>query len=345
MRVCATEMDEKVHWPPGRAGQAGDAADMFFGGFCATDLDDLIGDEMEEFEFYDLAELRDGFYDAFFLSNGDRSGADLDDALVGRPLNGAAILRWSTIRAYAESQAQHATQLVQELATTRAGLQLLKDFLGFFAAYALCLVDPVRAWLGGGRYSYVLVVSAVYNHPGRTVGAQMDGAVGTIVGTAVGLGWGALGLWLSTASAPARAGFAGILAAFLLSFLVVLSLLRATFARLYQAVICAGIAVAFALLAEVSPGPPRWERFFSYGVSWALGQAVSMAICVLFLPDAGSRPLATAFNYSFKVMLVCQHAFTLLPAHCADRSTGGRRAWCFLNPTMPAGAVSLHEPL
>jgi uncharacterized membrane protein len=124
--------------------------------------------------------------------------------------------------------------------TTRAGIKLTKSFSAFFIAYILCLVPVINDWLG--RYSYVMVLSTIINHPGRTCGAMLDGVLLTVLGTAAGLGWGAFALWLSDSTTVAADGYGGILATFLLLFMGIIAAVRTYFIRSYQMVLCAGIA-------------------------------------------------------------------------------------------------------
>ena len=56
-----------------------------------------------------------------------------------------------------------------------------------------------------------MAISVIVNHPGRPIGSQIDGAFMTVLGTFAGLGWGALALYVSTSTGPARSGYGGIL--------------------------------------------------------------------------------------------------------------------------------------
>ena len=136
-----------------------------------------------------------------------------------------------------------------------------------------------------------MVVSAIVNHPGRSVGSQIDGLFLTTLGTVAGLGWGSLALYTSTSTAPARAGYGGVLATFLVMFAAAIAWLRCLFMRFYQAVICAGIAICYTCLANTSEAV-GWRKVFDYGIPWVLGQALCLLIAALIFPDTGSRSLA-----------------------------------------------------
>lgn len=251
---------------------------------------------------YGVTEMRDGFFDAVFFPPEEfdadellrRAGATLPYAFRKKdPLSVTNFLpkQWHEVKSVA-----------RRVTTTRAGIKLLKSFLAFFVTYVLCLVPRIQSWLG--RYSYVMVVSAIINHPGRTLGAQVDGAIATTLGTATGLGWGAFGLWLSTVTATARLDYGAILAAFLFIYIFAIACIRSYYIRTYQLVLCAGISISYTCLAEVAGSSVSWSKLLDYGVPWVVGQAVALTICATIAPDAGARPLAVALHQAFGVMLV-----------------------------------------
>ncbi|KAI1141707.1 hypothetical protein F5Y05DRAFT_373511 [Hypoxylon sp. FL0543] len=250
---------------------------------------------------YGISELRDGFFDAVFLPP---ERVDFQDLMRQAELTLPYAFRKKdplSIRNFLPKQWHEIKGVVRRVTTTRAGIRLVKSFLAFFIAYILCLIPSVRARLG--RYCYVMVISTIINHPARTLGAQVDGTVQTIIGTATGLGWGAFGLWVSTATATARIGYGGILAVFLFLYIFLAACLRSYYIRTYQAVICAGIAISYTCLAEVSGNKVSWSKLLAYGIPWVLGQAISLVICCTVVPDAGARPLAVSLHQAFAVML------------------------------------------
>ena len=239
---------------------------------------------------YGLEESRDGFFDASFVRPLKRDHEDLmrkaeetlPDAFrkKNQPLS---------VSGFLPQQLREAKVFFQRISTTRAGVRLLKTFLGFFITYIICLIPASRNWLG--RYNYIMVVSAIVNHPGRAIGSQVDGAILTILGTVTGLAWGSLALYVSTSTATAQSGYGGILATFLAVFAVLIGWLRSVFIRLYQAVLCAGIAIVYTCLADTSQSV-GWRKVFDYGIPFVLGHGVCLIIAVVVFPDAGSRSLA-----------------------------------------------------
>ena len=239
---------------------------------------------------YGLEESRDGFFDALFYRPLKRdhealmskAAETLPDAFrkKNHPLS---------FRRFIPQQLREAKAFFRRTSSSRAGIRLLKSFLGFFIAYIICLIPASRDWLG--KYNYIMVVSALFNHSGRAIGSQLDGFVLTIIGTIAGLGWGSLALYTSTSTATAQAGYGGILATFLVTFAAVIGWLRCGFIRLYQALICAGAAIVYVCLADTSESV-GWKKVFDYGIPWTLGQAVCLIVAILVFPDAGSRPLA-----------------------------------------------------
>ncbi|ETS78266.1 hypothetical protein PFICI_10328 [Pestalotiopsis fici W106-1] len=258
-------------------------------------------DDAETLDTYGVFELRDGFFDAVFYPP---EQVDLDDLMWHAKLTLPYAFRKQdplSITNFLPRQCHEVKSVLRKVTQTRAGIKLLKSFLGFFIAYILCLVPSIRSWLG--QHSYIMPISAILNHPGRALGAQVEGTILTIIGTAAGLGWGAFGLWLSSVTSSARVGFGGILATFLCIFIFVIACLRSYYIRTYQMIICAGIAVCYTCLADVSGDGVTWSKLLHYGVPWALGQAIALLPCVLVAPDAGARPLAVALHNAFSVMV------------------------------------------
>ncbi|KAI1827356.1 hypothetical protein F4861DRAFT_405891 [Xylaria intraflava] len=252
-------------------------------------------------ETHGVNEVRDGFFEAVFLPPED---ADVHALMMYAEETLPLAFEKNdplSISLFFPTQYHAACNVVRRVTTTRSGIKLLKSFLGFFIAYILCLIPKIQDRFG--RYVYIMAISAILNHPGRSLGAQVDGTLLTILGTATGLGWGAFGLWLSTITAPAQIGFGAILGLFLFIFIFVNACLRSYFTRIYQLVICAGIAISYTCLAEVSATSISWNKLLAYGIPWLMGQAVSLVVCVLIAPDAGSRPLAVGMHQVFDFMV------------------------------------------
>jgi hypothetical protein len=158
----------------------------------------------------------------------------------------------------------------------------------------------------------MIAVSVILNHPARTLGAQIEGAIFTTIGTAAGIGWGVTGLLLSTSTTAASNGYGGILALFLALFMAVVAWTRSFYARFYQMVVCAGVAIIFTVLAQTQGNIIVWEKLRNYAVPWLLGQAIALLVNCTIFPDAGARPLALVFHNSFSLMLVCTTLSSLM---------------------------------
>jgi len=271
--------------------------------WASSNLDRFIhGEEDFDLETYGLTEYREGFFDASFLKPRLVDREELD--IKARKTLPATFRQRHplSLKAFLPRQWHDIKHVITVVTTARPGIKLFKSFIAVFAAYILCLVPSVRQWLG--QYSYIMVASAVINHPGRTVGAQIDGAISTILGTVTGLGWGAFGLWLSTSTLEAQIGYGAILAVFLAIYIAIVAAIRSYFIRLYQFVICAGMAISYACLSDVSGSVVVWKKLKDYGIPWVLGQAICLLACVLWFPDAGARRLAVSLNDAFETMMV-----------------------------------------
>ena len=248
----------------------------------------LVGVDVE-LDSYDVDELRDGFFDACFYRPVNR-----DPIIMARrtsetlPLSLMPHERLPFLRS-SQQQALLLMQTAKGIMTSRSGIKLCKSFLGYFISYVMCLVPITKAWLG--NYSYIMVVSAIINHPGRSIGSQIDGAVMTTLGSLAGLLWGTLAVYVATWSSTGDSGYGGLLAFFFVIFSAVLGWLRCFFLRLYQAILCAGIALCYACLADTLNGF-GWIRFTQYIIPWVLGQAAALLVSVIVFPAAGTRPIA-----------------------------------------------------
>ncbi|KAF5634337.1 BRE4-like protein [Fusarium sp. NRRL 25303] len=263
-------------------------------------IDQIISDDRMNMDTYGVAEMRDGFFDALFLKPDpidpdevvERSKAALPKEFEkSHPLSAKHFL---------PRQLHEFKSVIRKVATTRAGIQLLKSFLAFFIAYILCLIRPIHDLLGYN--DYIMVVSTIINHPGRNLGSQVDGTVGTIIGTAAGLAWGYVAILISESTNDALKVYGWILIVVSAVFFAGIALIRSIFIRLYQTVLCAGIALAFTTLGLTDGDAFTWHKPLQYGIPWLLGQAIALAVNCLVFPDAGNRLLAVAFHRSFNTM-------------------------------------------
>ncbi|KZF22317.1 hypothetical protein L228DRAFT_221161 [Xylona heveae TC161] len=262
-------------------------------------IDELLPQEDLDLETYGLEEYRDGLFDAMFFQPPPLDKVKLlKDAEKTLPFPLSKPRPWVP-REIIPKHWHDMTHLAYRLTRTRAGVKLAKSFICYFAAYIICLIPACRRWLG--PYNYIMAISAVLNHSGRSVGSQLDGTFLTILGTAAGLGWGSLALYVSTATAPSREGYGGILSVFLVLFTAIIAWVRCYYMRFYQAVICAGVAICFMCLADVGTNV-SWRRVFDYGIPWVLGQAICLIVGICVSPDAGTRSMAFAIHNSFKAI-------------------------------------------
>ena len=255
-------------------------------------LEHLLRNVDVQLDTYGVEEFRDGFFDASFyrpltLNRPEMMRKASETLPVSfhehHPLS---------LHRFLPEQWHGVVAFIRQISTTRAGINLAKSFLGYFIAYLICLIPASNRFLG--PYNYILTISLIIHHGGRSVGSQIDGALLTILGTAAGLGWGSLALYVSTSTTAAKVGYGGVLAAFLLFFTVTIGWLRCVYLRFFQAILCAGIAILYCLANTSGMEPDRvgWKKIFDYGIPWGLGQALGLIVCMTIFPEAGSRPLA-----------------------------------------------------
>ena len=243
-----------------------------------------------DLDTYGLSELRDGFFDpAFYRPRTREMDFDGDDDIKDHLPAAFRKYHPLSIRRFIPQQWREFREFLLQLQKFSLGTRMLKSFLGYFIAYIICLISISQNWLG--KYNYIMVISATVNHSGRPLGSQIDGAFMTILGTVAGLGWGSLALYVSTSTGPARLGYGGVLATFLVIFAAAIAWLRCMFMRFFQAVICAGIAICYTCLADTSEAV-GWRKVFNYGIPWLFGQALCLIVSACIFPDTGSRSLA-----------------------------------------------------
>ena len=257
-------------------------------------LEYLLASIDTEMDTYGLDELRDGFFDASFYRPLDRDRATMTRrASETLPLS----LMYQQHLSLSQSCIQQALLLIimiRTIVTSRAGIKLVKSFLGVFLCYILSLIPTTKAWLG--KYSYIATISAIINHPGRSVGSQIDGAILTTMGTLVGLLWGGLAQYASSFDFSNSAGRGGVLAVFLVLYTAFFGWLRCSYLRFYQANLAAGIAICYACLINAPPVSFR-GRLTDYIIPWEIGQAIALVVCSFGFPAAGTRPLCKPIRY------------------------------------------------
>ena len=276
-----------------------------------------------DLDTYDLQEHRDGFFDASFCRPSNRDHVQMMiDASETLP-EGFLRKKPLSLRGFIPQQWHELLDIIKQITTSRAGVKLLKSFSGFLITYLMCLIPASRDWLG--RYNYIMVMSTIINHSGRPLGSQIDGTVLTVVGTAAGLGWGSLALYASTSTNPARSGYGGVLATFLVLFTAAIAWLRCVYMRFFQAGISAGIAICYICLADTSR-IIGWRKVFDYGIPWVLGQVVCLLVSILVFPDLGTHSIGIAFHRSLKAI----EDGLVLPRQ-EKRHSRQNLAWNFVN--------------
>lgn len=262
-------------------------------------IDRLLDDD-EDVDFFNINEARDGFFDAPFSRFQKSDEKDLLEMAKKTLPPSMRKPHAHSPTALLSNQLLAMKAVLISVCTTKAGVKLMKSFLAFFIAYILCLILPIRLWLG--EYSHIMVISTIINHPGRTIGAQIEGCILTIAGTALGLAWGALALEVSNSSSTAQDGYGGVLAAFFIIFMAGIATVRSSFIRSYQFTLCAGIAVSYACLADTFKHSVDWHKFWEYGIPWLFGQAICLLICLFIFPETSGRPFAISLRRAFDVM-------------------------------------------
>lgn len=251
--------------------------------------------EMDQYNTYGVEELREGFFDAPFyrpIKQDTRLRGDYKPPLLQE---GSIFGRPSLLpKGFWHKQVSDTMDSFRIVFTTPGGISLLKSFLAYFTAYVLCLVPHIQLWMG--RYSYWIILATLFNHPGRTFGAQIDGTVSCVVGGALGLAVGSLALEVASFAHTSEIGYGGVLTAFIVIFIGPASWIRCSLVRVYQTMISAGLAFLFTCLIGVDsiPQQGKWDRtiLWEFGIPWGLGLGICLAVNIIIWPEAGGKAVA-----------------------------------------------------
>lgn len=247
--------------------------------------------ELDQYDTYGVEELRGGFFDASFFRPLDKAKSESERISLQTSEEPQ-----QEIKNRDTFDFLHPLKLLSSiynfilLLRTRRGTHIIKSFLSYYLAYILCLIPVTQQWLG--RHSYFATISVLFNHSGRTFGAQIDGFMLCVLGAAVGLAWGCLALELSNGPNANEPGLKGVVAILLILFSVIIAWLRSSLVRLYQAIMSAGLAVYYTCLLE--PNEPEWSkrRIWEFAIPWLAGQIICLIVNVIVIPGAGGKEIA-----------------------------------------------------
>lgn len=263
--------------------------------------------EMDQYNTYGVEELRDGFFDASFYRpikqdaslQGESKSLLLQEASISKRLS------LLSLKQFCRTQTMDTRESIRMVFTTAKGISLAKSSLAYFSAYILCLVPKTQLWLG--RYSYWILLATLFNHPGRTFGAQIDGTVSCAVGGALGLAVGCLALEVASSTHASEAGYGGVLTVFAIVFIGITSWVRCSLTRVYQAMISAGLAFLFLCLVGVQAivQDGKWNKMmlWEFGIPWVVGLGICLVINITIWPEAGGK--AVAYDQFLSTFIHC----------------------------------------
>jgi len=257
--------------------------------------------EHDQYNTYDVEELRDGFFDASFYRPIEQNSGEDGEAEPLLPPEISTFKRPWSPRTLIGSLVQDVKFFFRLTFRTEQGLSLAKSFLAYFAGYILCLVPKSQGWLG--RYPYWITVAILFNHPGRTLGAQIDATVACSIGAAFGLAAGALALEVASSTHGAQVGHGGVIAVFWVVFIGAASWIRCSLMKLYQLMISVGLAIIFLCLvgSDAIASTGSWDRgiLWEFGIPWLVGLGICLIINIVIRPDAGGKAVAYDNQFLF----------------------------------------------
>lgn len=242
----------------------------------------------EPLRTFNLQELRKGFFEPVFTAP---STTHYYDSLAEERAAALAPAAPAHRLPYAHPLAAFRALLLRDARIISSNwLPLAKFFVAFFALVVLCVVGPLRRWFG--NHSVFIVIAVVLNHPAHSLGVQLEITVQLIVGIALGLGWGALALYVATCSRVIMEHPGGAYTAIQTPVLFLMCWVRAHYNRLYYTMLAMGISMLAMISIHQHFPNPHWSVAREVGLSYLFGVLLLfLAACVL--PNTGHRPVVS----------------------------------------------------
>ena len=280
-----------------------------------TLIDDTFGMNVGVRSTFGLEELRDGFFDAIFVPK------TIIETLAFQSVKQATedVNNIVETESWTTRFKMQVKNLIHLLMIKTVGCPpFAKAFIAYAIAYILCLVGVISHWLGS--YSYFMCLATILHHAGHTSGCQIEIAVLSIFGGALGLAWGALAVFVSTSTGPAFNGYGGILAMFTLIIIAITSWLGANFVRLYHGIMAFSIIFLCTTIIKTGVPDPQWRSLWDIGIPYLFGVILSLLVNLTVMPDFGHRSIFTAFGNLCKECNSFVHAITRLdPDELSER--------------------------
>lgn len=261
-------------------------------------------EESELLETYGLEELREGYFDAIFEP---AKQTDENARVVAEEMKEAARQRAKKVKTPIQLflgmfvSSYHAVRLTL---LTQNGITVLKAFIAYFVAFCLCIIHPTARWLG--PHCYFLPIATILHHPGRRTGSQIEITIQCIIGQALGMGVGALGLYVSDSTTTARKGHGGLLAVAVIPTIAIASWLRASYIRLYHGFLSLGIALLAMTDIDVS-SRFHWRSAWNFGIPYLFGMLLPLVVNLLIFPSMGQSDMVQCMADALECCRDCVH--------------------------------------
>lgn len=265
-----------------------------YASFSQNYIETMLGQNNEpERETFGVEELRNGFFDAVFVPR------TLIERLAYNSVKAAAD---ETVEDLSESEkivnriVKPVRGFVHFLLHTRMFTipPFMKAFIAYMLCYILCLIEVVGQWLG--KYRYFMCLAATLHHAGHSSGSQIEITVQTIMGGVLGLGWGALAVYISSSTTVANNGYGGILSAFTLVTVAFTAWFRANFSRIYHGMIAFSYIFILTTLFETGVLSHNWRTLWEIGIPFLFGILIVLVVNLVLFPDFGHKSILVAFS-------------------------------------------------
>ncbi|KAI9902714.1 hypothetical protein N3K66_002066 [Trichothecium roseum] len=160
--------------------------------------------------------------------------------------------------------------------------RIVKNILAFGVAMTLAVVPPVVDAYGPN--TYLIPMATVFAYPGQRMGVMLESVVMILVGSAIGMAWSLLGLYLSSLYIDTSEGIASMFRAlFLLVLVFAHGYIRSSTPRLFVVVWFLLVASTGALIGKATEVTVPLVTGFFYPL--LTGVAVLLVVNVVIFPE------------------------------------------------------------
>jgi hypothetical protein len=194
-----------------------------------------------------------------------------------------------------ETRTEKLIGFIQRKAPGRIIRRILKCTIAYFISTLFSTIDPLAKALG--QAPYIVCSGCLLSHPGRTVGAQLDATLTSVLGAGLAIVYGLAGIAAATtynAQHPNSYAGNGINCLFLVVGVFAAQLVRQKFPKLHFFSLQFMVVLLFSMTAGVGYKIVPLRLSSEFGLPFLIGAVVSLFVNVIFWPETAVEGLGTA---------------------------------------------------